>query len=863
MNRLDRIDNTISTIRNYRQAILRALIVLLLINYTVVTILLRDFILLKFMRDFLLIALFVSTVWKSTPKRFVGFNLLCVFVLTCIPASFRSVSLSLSLTLLRKYMFPLVLFFVVYQLQMEKRLQNFFRFLLSCFAILSIWGIFQAYVLTDQFLMNLGYPTEYAPHYQRMALYNSYYFGGFGIQRVVMTLSNSNACGLILGSTLILLGFNFALFKKKVRAFFLLGIIAMAYLLTFSRSNFLSMGVVMLLFALPYIPRKKVLFIALGCVAALVLLSGLLQGSDGFLFKLILWVRDSFTFKESSAAGRSGRWTAALDAVLRNPFGIGFGHVGVVAYGAGVREAYYSCENAFLATALDTGWLGMACYFGFILRQALHLRRSALVFRQNQNVKKERLCMSGFVIIAYFSIVFLFSNHVYDMDVLTIIFAYIAVLSKIACSAGSEKPLPKEKRSSNMLRKILNKLSMLFGNISMAFRSLFWRRRKDTVLFGAWFGDKFADNSRFLFQHLAENKEQYGLKHVVWVTRNTATYDMLKDMGYEVYMTDSKESIHFHKTACMHVVCNSTSNKNNTIPDIDIRYSFGAKRVNLWHGVGVVKGVGCASKEYQRRKAQNKLVYTIKETLEKSWLYRQFVTGVGGWGNFYFLSPTETDTKQFREFSFIPEKHFIESQYPRTCPCPKMTPREQAVVDILKAREKTLLYLPTFRTGDNTFDFSTLADHLKSVLAQENILWVQKAHSASRTDLAQQEDNLILNLSPDFDINVIMPYITMLVTDYSSAASDARFFHKPVLFYVPDLDAYTNGDNGVTEEAEELMRGPQYMDIPSLRAGLQLYINDPESAKPKDYNAIREKYWGEEKSLQQIWQDILTATHLS
>ena len=401
---------------------------------------------------------------------------------------------------------------------------------------------------------------------------------------------------------------------------------------------------------------------------------------------------------------------------------------------------------------------------------------------------------------------------------------------------------------------------MIFSNIIMAIRSVFWKRQKDIVLFGAWFGNKFADNSRFLFQYLSENKDALNLKHVVWVTRKENVCKTLRAMGYECYMMDSPESIRYHIQAFMHIVCNSTANSKGFIPDIDIRYSFGAKRVNLWHGVGVVKGVNCASKEYKSRKENHKIIYALKEFMERFKLYRQFVTHVGGWGDFYFLSPTETDTKQFEQFSYIPRKNFIEALYPRTCPCPKMTDEEKNVLDIMKRYDKVVMYLPTFRTGNNKFDFSLVAENLKDTLAEENILWIQKAHSASNTVLKEEIGN-ILNLSPDFDINVIMPYITMLITDYSSAASDARFFYKPVLFYVPDLDDYINGDNGVTENAEELLRGPQFFSIDELKYGLIKYINNPNSAKPEDYDEIRYKYWGDNMDMEEIWNKILVSVN--
>ncbi len=841
----------------YRLGFVCVIITLLMVNYTVVTILMRDFFIMKAMRDVLLVLLLGGCLPLDKVKRFPGFTAIVLFAFLCVIAVLRAESLSLGVVFLRRYLFPLLFFGALMQMDLDEKVSRLFRFALVLFAVLSAWGIFQAYVLGDKFLMNIGYPHFYAKHYRRNIIANSYYFGGLGIQRVVSTLSNPNVLALILGSTLIFLLLGFSRFAHKKIAGVLLGVIAVAYVLTVSRSNFLAMGVVVLLFALPYIPYKKYIFAGLGAVAVLLVIIGLIQGEGSLLYKLIQFVVESFSFTESSAAGRSGRWMAALEGTLQNPFGVGFGHVGALAWESGVRELYYSSENSYFALALDTGWLGLVTYLVFVGIQFVRLLRYTKAFKLSGDKENEKLCMSGLMICAYFLLVFLFSNHVHDLEAMAVIFFYIAVVL-----AGAQKHLPENVQTwqpKGIVGKFYAKGNMLLDNLWMAVCSLFWKRRRDTVLFGAWFGDKFADNSRFLFQYLAENKKKLRLRHVVWVTRNEQVRDMLRDMGYEAYMMDSEESVHYHKTAFMHVICNSASDRNGTIPDIDIRYSFGAKRVNLWHGVGVVKGVGCASKEYQRRKAQHKLIYAVKEGLERIKLYRKFVTGTGGWGDFYFLSPTETDTMQFEQFSYVPRNKFIASQYPRTCPCVRLTPREQEVLDYLKKYDKIVMYLPTFRTGDNKFDFSNLAQQLEDVLRQENAIWVQKAHSASATTLELEQQGNILNLEPSFDINTLMPYIDLLVTDYSSAASDARFFRKPVLFYVPDLEEYTNGDNGITPEAEELMRGPQLFDPESLRRSLRKALWDPESAKPEDYEAIRWKYWGEDKSYLRIWKEICKA----
>ena len=111
-----------------------------------------------------------------------------------------------------------------------------------------------------------------------------------------------------------------------------------------------------------------------------------------------------------------------------------------------------------------------------------------------------------------------------------------------------------------MIDKLIRKVMVFIYNIGMAFTSLFWKKDKNAVLIGSWFGEKFADNSRFLFQYLSDNKKELGLSHVGWVTRSEQVFNELSDMGYEVYMMDSRESIQFHKKALYHIICDSFDN---------------------------------------------------------------------------------------------------------------------------------------------------------------------------------------------------------------------------------------------------------------------------------------------------------------
>ena len=77
--------------------------------------------------------------------------------------------------------------FIVSQIDFNGEERGFPCIYLYLIVALSIFGVFQAQVLGDGFLRKLGYPVEYSHGYGRDMLYNSFYFGGLGIQRVVAT----------------------------------------------------------------------------------------------------------------------------------------------------------------------------------------------------------------------------------------------------------------------------------------------------------------------------------------------------------------------------------------------------------------------------------------------------------------------------------------------------------------------------------------------------------------------------------------------------------------------------------------------------------------------------------------------------
>lgn len=403
---------------------------------------------------------------------------------------------------------------------------------------------------------------------------------------------------------------------------------------------------------------------------------------------------------------------------------------------------------------------------------------------------------------------------------------------------------------------VMSKLRFIIRNCNMAIKSLFWEKDPSVIVLGSWFGERYADNSRVLYQYLSDNKEILNLSHVIWVSREQKIIEELKESGYEAYLLDSKESIFWHKVARFHIICNMADSFGTGKSDILSSYSWRAVRINLWHGVLAFKGVGRASNEYITSHNSRSIKNGIKELLHQNAIMRKLVEQPGGWGDCYYVSSSKRNTEDFKLFFELPDQCFIEAGSPRNSQhIINYTSYEQEIIGIIESYKKTIIYVPTFRTGNSSFDFNEISKRLNNYFIEKGYLFIQKAHSADSSVIDNLKRSNILNLPSDFDINVLIPKIDVLITDYSTAAGDAMFFYKPLVFYVPDYDEYLKGDRGFIRNPEEIMCGSVAKNIEELKCCLEKTLCS-EFHPDKKYNKIRNEYFGDDKKIEEIWNTI-------
>jgi len=105
------------------------------------------------------------------------------------------------------------------------------------------------------------------------------------------------------------------------------------------------------------------------------------------------------------------------------------------------------------------------------------------------------------------------------------------------------------------------------------------QKDKNLWVFGSWFGEKFADNSKYLFLYV---KEYHPEIRPIWLTRNSELVKKLREKGYETYKTYSTNGFSYSIKAGCVIVSTGTGNINQFATNK-------AKKVQLWHGTPLKK----------------------------------------------------------------------------------------------------------------------------------------------------------------------------------------------------------------------------------------------------------------------------------
>lgn len=318
--------------------------------------------------------------------------------------------------------------------------------------------------------------------------------------------------------------------------------------------------------------------------------------------------------------------------------------------------------------------------------------------------------------------------------------------------------------------------------------SFLTRRNKNIWLFGSSFGNRYADNPRYMYLYTAQKRKDE--VRPIWITHKKEIAEFLLEQGYEAYYYKSCKGIYY----CLHAGVYIFDNYSK---DISFWLSGGAKKVNLWHGSG--------NKKINYDNKFDTLRHP-KSTWER---FKNFLITISNEKpSHYVLATSEMMGDIFASAFQVPRNHIIVDGYPRndvlfdSCNYDMvMTKQEKELAtQIRKMKENgkyIILYLPTFRQSEDMFFDVLDLKKFNEFLVERDMVFYTKVHPKSK--LKEQFIKIsdsktysnIINVDVSIDTYTILGLADMLTTDYSSIHTDFLMLNRPSVLFTYDLEEYS------------------------------------------------------------------------
>ena len=302
-------------------------------------------------------------------------------------------------------------------------------------------------------------------------------------------------------------------------------------------------------------------------------------------------------------------------------------------------------------------------------------------------------------------------------------------------------------------------------------------------VFGAWFGKKYADNSKYLFEYINEFHPQI---RTIWLTDNDEVIKQLESRGNEVYKKYSLKAIMIGFKAKYSIFVHSNES------DCMSFLNNGAKLIQLWHGIPLKKIGNDDLLKFNTKKYLNLKNLIFPFSIEH---------------NYLCISASEEDKSKF--MTAFNSKRVVISGYPRN----DTYYRSKS----FNNKQFTVTYLPTFRDNlddkiDLFSDFGFQIEKWNETLRNLDIKLNVKMHPVNKPKdslLKNYSEYKCINFLNEIDVADVLPNTDILITDYSSVFFDYLLANKPIIFAPFDYKKYITKDRELYYDYNKTTPGPK------------------------------------------------------
>ena len=324
------------------------------------------------------------------------------------------------------------------------------------------------------------------------------------------------------------------------------------------------------------------------------------------------------------------------------------------------------------------------------------------------------------------------------------------------------------------------------SELSIYTKSLFYKKNKNLWVFGAWHGDTYSDNSKYLFEYVTAEHPEI---RCVWVTHRDEIVEIVRNAGYEAYIIDSKEAKRILNQASVFIVTEGYK-------DVGGYKHARTKLIQLWHGV--------APKKMQWStdipKWKKFIVNILYDNHKKS----------------FWMCSSERNIKTMHELLNIDVNKAYATGYPRNDQFVHPRNKSQVICDLERSHPgmRKIIYMPTHRnfgSEGTAFSAHELIE-VDQLLKEKDIVMLFKPHIheiKNYEKLNLRLSNIVMGSTATY--NDVYSYISdfdLLISDYSSIIYDFQCTKKPIVLFPYDMDKFGKSDAGLFDYYTSLPCGP-------------------------------------------------------
>ncbi len=327
-------------------------------------------------------------------------------------------------------------------------------------------------------------------------------------------------------------------------------------------------------------------------------------------------------------------------------------------------------------------------------------------------------------------------------------------------------------------------------------------KQKNLWVFGAWKGEKYSDNSKYLFEYVCTHCPEI---QPIWVTRNELAHELVKGKGYPVAYFGSLYATWKCMRAGVAIACVDLS---QDLPAYAI--STKTKRVQLWHGLGP-KGYRFTNMNLLAEQGVRDMD-SFSKVINKLVLIFAWIVS-GKWYNGIKWLPYNLMLNQdlvVTTSELGVEK--MQSVFGKQATRIEILgyPRHDALIRAADRKaDQTIkvLYAPTHRTESQGIAIKMAKELYTALKKYPQIELLVKLHDLAKDNV----ENVQLLCERDIaqDIYTLLPQVDVLITDYSSIYTDYLLLNRPIIFTPFDLADYRDNDQGFFMDYDTVTPGPK------------------------------------------------------